>query len=504
MSDMFESENSTYSKPDGNVLKAVPVWSTRTEDLFARASVPCMNAMWNTTVDMTFSKMKNNLFYNTEILNIYVEMKATAVWSRMYQGDYASERILNLCKLFESTQLRGRIDNSCAYEWGLMKLYESETAKDLAQETIRNYVSCWQTLMHHRNVTKQGLGVYICPEKHTADEIVSFLEHHCMHYCTNRNDWTPLTKKTFAFNALSTCKHIGYVLPEFYMYCKKHSMAVRADKAYSRKSNEELEKELMCTDQTLLTTAKIQSEVVTFNAGHRHHLTQTIPKLYFSARCVETHFFNVLMGLFSFLGNRPQDFLAELATNEQVLTATEGAFYIAEAHQFVWKDYGKTKKTYKERKSVVPPILAEALELYHHVFEVATGIKPKTLLPTLNAKDRAVDDMRKQVFKALEHNGFPKVSPTTLRHLYETHLVYFMCVVPDMYKQLMDGIGHSVATSHEFYSQKYRGLITHPLGYDCKEAHANAFEPIQEGELELLGDDEGNDADDEGVNQTEQ
>jgi len=444
-----------------NVIRAMPIWTARKDSLFANADVPCMNILWNQTVDQVFSKIRNNIFHSVASYQHYAEIKATAVWNRMYTGDYASERILELCNLFESTQLQGRIETSCALEWGILQLHSSESASKLAPETLRNYISCWQTLMHHDRLHPDDFGVYIRPSKYDKDEVTSFLEHHCMHYCTTRNDWTPNTKKTFAFNALSACKHIGYVLPEFYMYCKKLSLQARADTAFSRKTDAELEKELMCKDGKLLTTGKILDTVNAFNELHdTGDLTDPLHG------DIQPYYHNMLLALFACNGNRPQDYIATLAwTEDEFAKHTKGAVFCLSTGKFCWREYGKTKNFYIERTSNAVPTLLTAIRMYHELYEKTTSKRSSVLLPLVSNKPRGTETLRKHLTEALEVHGFPRVTPTNLRHLYETHMLYFEKVAPDVFKQLMDAIGHSAATSTEIYSQKYRGLILHPLGY---------------------------------------
>jgi integrase len=231
----------------------------------------------------------------------------------------------------------------------------------------------------------------------------------------------------------------------------KLSIKQKSERAYKEMDVKELVEKLGCTDGTsYFTTEKAQQLV------KKHLDTDTDKGLYQY----------MLLSLFAFHGNRPQDWMVRYMNDGLVYTQTsdemagERGYYSAERNTLhLFK--GKTQKKGTERVVKVDPIVGKTIARYHASIDYASPyLTPKQRQLGECAEEGAVRKcIQATFFCHTNRYGFPGgINLTDLRHLYESHIRHHLKLGEETIEEKMREIGHSNRTSLQFYSELYKNI----------------------------------------------
>ena len=353
-------------------------------------------------------------------------------------------------------------------ELGLHLINEHMHSNKVAQETTRNYLSVWSlamSVMGSKTYENYDHDLNFAPKSDLSDKLFATkLERGLLLFCAGHKTWAPSTLLTNSrcLYDIGT-KLMGCDMPEFFKYVM-NLKNVNNMNHYQRMSDEELEKELLDESGKFLLTTKVLQERTLSMKNNVLDFTTESPVL------EKQLFFNLLLTLHAWMGQRPQDYA--IAYTEEYATEDKNgglAWYDPEKRQMHFLNFGKTKKAYPRRVVDVPLEVVAAISTYHKYHSLHLG-EQTHLLPLLQNYKSPVDGIRKFLKVALKQLGLPSVSSNVLRHLFETHCLYYKNMSPFEFGRVMSGIGHSVGVSTKVYSQRYRGLINHKLGYGlCQE-----------------------------------
>lgn len=239
----------------------------------------------------------------------------------------------------------------------------------------------------------------------------------------------------------------------------------KATSEYQELPTEVLEKDLMCEDGTLLTTAKLREKA-------NEELHKSIVTSVTADEANET----VALGMVAYMGNRPQDFCVRVMRACDIPpfdpeSNSEFACYDVDNSRFVYYGFGKTgkNKRYQKRVVSVPSPVKRALRALFNVYRglgLCTSEWTETTLPQAGTCKTANEGFRKILYRAQRRHGFPQVAPTKLRNMFEMHTLYVDKMTPEEHKQLQHGIGHSPNRARKSYTESFKGLLTHEKGYD--------------------------------------
>ena len=218
----------------------------------------------------------------------------------------------------------------------------------------------------------------------------------------------------------------------------------------------------MCADGRLLTSEKI-----------RAYITSMVQKMQANPEAFEDSVYMemAVLALCAYHGHRQQDYLVGYRRENRVHGEHEGgyAYYDPETATIHLHRWGKTGQHFENRQLKVHTNVTFLLRKYHE------GANHRVLFPTLMSTknpDQAFRDLLKDriLGSSVYNHGFPVVTHTVLRHLFEFHVRYIETVPYVDYMEMMHIIGHSEQTALTHYNQKCKALLEHPLAYGAPAA----------------------------------
>ena len=248
---------------------------------------------------------------------------------------------------------------------------------------------------------------------------------------------------------------------EFELAYARLRKKVEYEQSYKQLDVGELKKKLQCSDGSYLNITKLEQWVEKKAQDD-------------SLSIIELHR-AMCLALFVYHGLRPQDYIClfkqdpgelsmdelkrELSGSTQKIS-TIGYYNNSTSQLNLFS--GKTNKGKKLRQITLDPRAASIIDLFHKRLNYTCA----WLVPSLqNQKSKTLgcDALRKliqrNIFCKGNKDGFPiNITPTDLRHLYETHIRYCLKLDDAELDKRMVDIGHSNKTSLALYSELYRGI----------------------------------------------
>jgi hypothetical protein len=310
----------------------------------------------------------------------------------------------------------------------------------------RNYACTWRKVMTNAPMR--------CNPVWTPEDwrwIMQFVQDQT---CKDSTKLTDMKYLQGTFTRLGLTPH-----PDFDIALGTQKNKQAAARQYRRLTDAELEAALACADppNRLVTTQLLRDKVDAALDG-------LIPGSPLEAR---RH--AMLLSLFAFHGQRSQDWDVGYggATHAnatgfycpitKVLCLARGKTQAATSDQAEW------------RRVFVHDTCARAIALYHHgsqhttlLFENSRQPERRTAWMTDQFAGR---DARGGLFRAY---GLPHLDANKLRNMYETHIHYVLKWDSERMRKEHKAIGHDSTTALQEYSQTYRGLVTHPRGYNLQ------------------------------------
>lgn len=352
---------------------------------------------------------------------------------------------------------------------GLFHVREWLFQNHAAISTARNYTNAWSLAFaeeNFRNYSIEARQWLDMPGHANEDELAKATQAYLLKYCAEKREttWTlqtTLTNTTCLYKVAHSLLELE--LPDFLIYMHQLLNETRHEHDYKRLSAEALEEKLKCPDGKLLTTLKLQEAVLCkYQEIHKDETmmpdTANLKQLY--------HL--MLAGFPAFMGNRPQDFAVGYGEENAVAINGSGkAWYDPVKFELHYENAGKNKKSHPKRVISVPMPLRGFIALYREAWEAQNNPKKMlSLLPPVQNFKQPVDGMRRHLKEALKWLELCPVNHNLLRHLFETHCMYYKKMPADKFEETLHGIGHSKSVSTRRYSQLYRGVVAHPLGYN--------------------------------------
>ena len=322
---------------------------------------------------------------------------------------------------------------------------------------IRRSKTC-DTKCHLKNLLKRWDSAV---EGHTYTDAPAFWAHLLAYFRdTPHPAWC--TKDTYCSHIFTVKGVTGRLgIPEegaefkaFQAYYDDLNDENKVEKNYVAMSLEECKVKLRCKDGDVLTTTKLQAV-----CGMEPPIADAFPMM--------------LLHFFAFHGNREQDWCIGYGQENQ----NEYGYYDPEAKTMTLHKGKMHKEGDPPRVFKVHDKVASAIAKYHD------GNTHKYLVPMQNKSGKCGDSKTIRKFLREDDNKKKKtgffnnkdsilyiapiaknnkkkyIDPTTLRHLFETHIRYVVKMTKEDRKLLMRDIDHTESTALARYAQTYRPMV---------------------------------------------